>query len=229
MTKSRGINKPKFAWGPVELELLVGNYADSRSDDLAKVIGCTLTSLYQKARKLGLAKSEAYLAGPDACRLRKGDGVGSAYRFKPGQVPANKGLRRPGWASGNMASTQFKKGQPPLNEMPVGSYRVNTDGFLEFKFNDEPGPYTKRWIPVHRKIWIEANGPIPKGHVIAFRPGRRSVVLEQVTLDALECITLADNMRRNSVHTVYPPELVHATQLRAAITRQINKRSKEQA
>jgi len=58
---------------------------------------------------MGLTKSAAYLASPAACRLRKGDNVGAARRFRPGHVPANKGLRRPGWSTGRMAETQFKK------------------------------------------------------------------------------------------------------------------------
>lgn len=220
--------KPKrHVWSWVDEELLRRNYADSATTDLCTVIGCTAQQLYSKARRMGLQKSPEQHA--EACRRKMTpDHPSVAHRFKPGLVPANKGLRRPGWSAGNMAATQFKKGQRPHNEVPIGSHRVNSDGFLEVKLTELPGPYYMRWKPVHRLIWEEAHGPIPKGHVVAFKPGRKSVELAAITLDALELITLAENMRRNSIHTLMPPELVEVTRLRALITRQINKRSKGQ-
>jgi hypothetical protein len=141
-------------------------------------------------------------------------------------VPANKGLRRPGFAPGDMARTQFKKGNVSANWMPVGSYRINGDAFVERKFADAPGPYKNRWIPVHREIWIGAHGPVPKGYVIAFKPGTKTTDPERISLEVLECITLAENCRRNSVHNL-PQPLVDVCRLRARLTRAINKRSKE--
>lgn len=225
MTKSRNILHKRKHWTEVELALLTANYADSRTEDIAIALGRELQHVYAKAKKLGLAKSEAYLASPAACRLRRGDEVGKSYRFPKGHVPANKGLRRPGFTAGDMAKTQFKKGQMPHTWVPVGSYRVNPDGHLEVKFSEVPGPYTLRWVPVHRKVWIEANGPIPKGHVLRFKEGRRTTEPALITPDALELVTLAENMRRNTVHNL-PKELVQLVQLRAALNRQINKRSK---
>ena len=83
--------------------------------------------------------------------------VGAAFRFKPGQVPANKGLRRPGWAPGRMAATQFKKGQSPGNTMPLWTFRWVTDGkgrqYLMLK-TGKPGPKPwNGWEWVHRMIW----------------------------------------------------------------------------
>jgi hypothetical protein len=49
---------------------------------------------------MGLRKSAEYLAGPEACRLQRGDSVGARTRFSAGHVPANKGLRRPGYFPG---------------------------------------------------------------------------------------------------------------------------------
>ena len=48
-------------------------------------------------------------------------------------------------------------------------------------------------------------------------------VLKEITLDKVECISLADNMRRNTCHQ-YGPEIAKLIQLRGAVTRQINKR-----
>lgn len=226
MSKPR---KPRRLWTPAEEELLRRNYADSRTDDLATVFDRPLHQVYAKAKKLGLHKSEAYLASPDACRLRRGDNVGAPYRYPKGHVPANKGLRRPGWSPGDMASTQFKKGHKGGSRaIPVGGYRINPDGHVEIKLNETPGPYYLRWKPLHRHVWEQAHGAIPAGHVIAFKPGTRTADPKLVTLDRLECITHAENLRRNSIHSM-PPQLAEISRLRGAITRQINKRPKESA
>lgn len=229
VTKSRGIMKPRRRWNEVDLELLRRNYADSRTEDLAAVLDRDLQHVYAKAMKLGLAKSAAYLASPAACRLRRGDDVGKQHRFQKGQVPANKGLRRPGWAPGDMAKTQFKKGRPACearNYVPIGSLRLSKDGYLERKVTDDPTLVpARRWVGVHRLVWMETHGQIPPKHIVAFKPGRRTTDPALITLDALELITLAENMRRNTLHN-YPREIVQVHQLRGAITRQINKRAK---
>ena len=49
--------------------------------------------------------------------------------------------------------------------------------------------------------------------------------LEEITLDKVECISLAENMRRNSCHQ-YGKEIARLIQLRGAVSRQINKRGK---
>lgn len=225
MTKSRGILSSRRFWTEVELELLRCNYADTKTEDLAIALGRTLSTVYQKARKLDLAKSPEFVAEMSRQAMLRPDHGGRKVQFPKGHVPANKGLRRPGWTAGNMAKTQFKKGQMPHTWMPVGSYRVNGDGWLELKFSDEPGPYMKRWIPVHRKVWIDANGPIPRGHIVVFKRGRRSTDPALITIDAIECISLVENMRRNTLHNM-PKELVQITQLRGVLNRAINKRAK---
>lgn len=40
-------------------------------------------------------------------------------------------------------------------------------------------------------------------------------------------MTRAELMRRNSLHTNYPPQLVSLVQLRGALNRQINRRKQE--
>ena len=215
----------------VEEELVRRHYADSHNADLAVACRCTVEQLYRLANRLGVSKSPAYISATFGPMLAA---AGMAARFKPGAVPANKGKKMPeGWAPGDMARTQFKPGQVPSNWMPVGSYRLSSQGsrkgarkILEYKFSDAPGPHTNRWIPVHRKVWIEANGPVPPGHVVAWKPGRYSTRLEDITLDALECITNADNVRRNSIHQL-PPELADVHRLRGVLTRAINRKQKE--
>lgn len=124
------------------------------------------SAINQRAHGFGLKKTEAYLASPDACRLRRGDNVGLQFRFVKGQTPPNKGVKRPGWAPGRMRETQFLKGQPPQNWKPIGSTRV-VDGYHYTKISDVRGvPYTVNWKPTHVLRWEAQHGPIPENHVL---------------------------------------------------------------
>lgn len=216
-------------WTDAEVALLRWGFADSRTDDLALALGRSYSTVAQKAAKLGLRKSAAYLASPEAHRL---DGVKCmGTRIQPGSTPWNKG--RPG-STGTQPgcrATQFKKGRPAQearNYVPIGSLRICADGYLERKLTDDPGIVPAcRWVAVHRIVWEAAHGSVPAGHIVVFRPGRKTTDLDKITLDALELLTRAENMRRNSVHSKYPPEVARLVQLRGALTRQINRKAKE--
>ena len=219
---------PKRIWTQLEVQLLQRWYADERTEIIAQALGRPHARVLAKANALGLFKSTALIAQIARERTAKPGHGSHAHRIKPGTVPHNKGIKRPkGWAPGDMAKTQFKTGTRPHTWVPVGSYRITADGCLERKTNDAPGISSVRWEPVHRLVWEAANGPVPAGHLVVFRPGRRTTVLEAITLDAVECITRSQLMRRNSVHTVYPPELAKLVLLQGALNRQINQRAKE--
>ncbi|TLS37758.1 HNH endonuclease signature motif containing protein [Pseudalkalibacillus caeni] len=87
-------------------------------------------------------------------------------RFKPGRVPFNKGKTGPG--AGGWEPTQFKKGHKPHNYKPVGTERVNGDGYVDIKIADP-----NKWRTKHNLIWEKENGPVPKGHVVIFGDGNR--------------------------------------------------------
>lgn len=214
-------------WQKKALAAFKRRYPHEPTAAIAADLGVTANACYRMARKLGLGKSEKYLASPAACRLRRGDNVGAASRFLPGHVPANKGLRRPGWAPGRMAATQFKPGHSPQTTRPVGSYRLSKDGILQRKIGTTKGNNSKRWRGVHELVWVAAHGPVPPKHIAVFKPGRRTNVLDEITLDRVECISLAENMRRNSYHNRYPKEIGLAIQARGALIRKINRTTKE--
>lgn len=86
------------SWPPEDIALLAREYPDTQTVKIAAALGRTLGQVYRKARALGLKKSEQYLASPAACRLRRGDNIGAAYRFKKGGLTWNKGLQ--GWTAG---------------------------------------------------------------------------------------------------------------------------------
>ncbi|WP_237736750.1 hypothetical protein [Delftia acidovorans] len=59
-----------------------------------------------------------------------------------------------------------------------------------------------------------------------FRPGHRTTQEAAITADRLECISRAENARRN--HPARKsPELAKLVQLKGAITRQVNRIAKE--
>lgn len=222
MTKSRGILPPRQPWPPEQAAQLARIYPDLPTAEVARQLGITIDRVYTKAALMGLKKSAAYLSGPFACRMRRGDNVGAANRFKPGLVPWNKGLK--GNTYPGCVKTQFKpgtrQGRAAKVYQPVGSERISKDGYLERKTNDGL-PFQKRWRAVHLLIWEAANGPLPRGHAVAFKDGDK----KNLSLGNLELVPRAELMRRNSYHN-YGPELAKIVQLRGAITRQINRRSK---
>lgn len=215
----------KRLWSRQEDALLRKRYPFEPTKTLAEKLRRTALAVSNRAGKLGLKKSEKYLASSDACRLRRGDNVGAEYRFPKGHVPANKGTRRPGWGPGRMKETQFKKGvrQGVAVKLykPIGTERVSVDGYLERKINDD-FPLQRRWRAVHLIVWEEANGPLPPSHAIAFKNGDKT----DIRLDNLECITRGELMLRNTVHNL-PKELASTIQLLGALNRQINKKGKK--
>lgn len=223
MTKSRGINRSKAKWTPALDAELMRRYPNERSADLAASLGMRVSQVYNRAKKLGVAKSKEAIAAMSRERITDPNHGGRATWFKKGQVSHNKGKRRPGYAPGDMAKTQFKPGQMPHNTHELGSYRLDPSGNLQKKIAEAKGSNSKRWRCVHELVWVEANGPVPAGHIVVFKKGMRTNRLEEITLDRVECISLAENMRRNSFHN-YGPEVAKVVQLRGAITRQINKR-----
>lgn len=142
-------------------------------------------------------------------------------------MPWNKGTHF--IAGGRSADTRFGKGMKLHTWVPVGTYRIVPDGILEQKVNDKPGPNHVRWHPVHRIVWEATHGPVPAGHAVVFKAGRRTNVLEQITVDKLDCITRQQLMQRNSMHARLPPELANAVQLLGALKRKIRETAEKDA
>lgn len=95
--------------------------------------------------------------------------TGRTGRFEKGHVPFNKGIKMSPEQYEKSRPTMFKKGHVPKNHKPVGSERINVDGYIEIKV-EEPD----EWKLKHRVIWESINGPIPSGGVIIFRDGNKT-------------------------------------------------------
>lgn len=149
-------------------------------------------------------------------------------------MPANKGLRRPGYSigRGRMQETQFKKGQmagaAQAKWRPIGTILRDSNGYLRIKIAERvggkpPGWNPKIWPALHRHNWEQKHGPLPPGHIVVFRDGNR----DNCSDDNLELITLAENMRRNTIHRRLPPDVKEAVyakvRLKAFITRKLKK------
>lgn len=203
MTKSKGILPPRRLWTEEETAWLAVLYPDIKTELVAEVLRRTIVQCHRKAWALGLRKSAEFLARP----ARRADNVGKAYRFAPGLVPWNKGLK--GFdAGGRSAETRFKKGErrgaAAHNWVPIGSERVTEDGYLQRKITDT-GYSPRDWKSVHIILWEKHHGPVPPDHVVVFENGDKT----KIEIDNL------------------PQELVQVVQLRAVITRKINRAKKK--
>lgn len=214
--------KPRIVWTGERKALVAKLYPDTPTADVARRLGVSETSVYNQAAVLGIRKSAAYMASPAACRLRRGDNIGAKSQFKKGGKPWNTGMK--GLQIGGVG-TRFQPGHVGGISVevykPIGTERINKDGYLERKIHDGL-PRQSRWRAVHLLLWEEANGRLPSGHAIAFRDGDK----RNLNLDNLHLVSRADLMRRNSYHN-YGPEIARLVQLKSAIARQINKREKQ--
>lgn len=215
--------QPRKFWARPQLYVLHRRYPNTPTLQLAAQLGCPLYRVYAKASALGLSKSAEYLASPASHRLRPDHHIGGATRFKAGQAPPNKGIK--GWdAGGRSHTTRFKPGQRGSKWLPIGTLRINGEGFLDRKIADTRLAQ-HNWCPVHRLVWIQHRGPIPVKHVVAFKPGQHTTELTLITIDRLELLTRAQLMARNTYHN-YPKPIAQLIQLRGALNRQIHKRER---
>lgn len=94
--------------------------------------------------------------------------TGRTGRFVKGQEAHNKGAKISPEVYEKVKHTMFSKGHVPANHREVGSTRVNVDGYIEIKVA-EPN----KWCLLHRHIWQQEYGPVPKGHCLIFKDNDR--------------------------------------------------------
>jgi hypothetical protein len=192
-------------WTDAERDQLRTLYPDHSAAECAEAIGRSTRSIINQVKLLGLRKSTEWIARRARERSQEPAHGGRSHRFEKGFTPWNKGKPHP--PSGRAAETQFKPGRPAheaSNWLPIGSERINADGHLERKTTDDPGIVpARRWVGVHRLVWEAAHGPIPPGMIVVFKPGMRTTSDAEITVERLELISRAYNMKRNSIHN-YP-------------------------
>lgn len=140
-------------WPDNIVEFMIRNGNGNNNPDLTNLINAefnTSYSVYQVKRKRCLVGANSNI---DA-------------RFKKGHVSFNKG--RKGYYAPGSEKGWFKKGNIPHNYIPVGTEVLRIDGYLWRKVSDTIKPSRKNWKQVHRIIYEEFHGPIPKGHSVIF-------------------------------------------------------------
>lgn len=218
-------------WTHDEQERLRQLYPDTPTGQLCEVFGATEKQVYSKAKRMGLRKSDQYMQAHVWSHLAEGWQAGVKTRFQPGQVSWNKGTKGVCGQHPNSRKTQFKRGEmvgaAQHNYKPIDSLRITKDGYLEQKVTDDHPVPARRWVAVHRLVWEREHGPVEPGHIVTFKPGKKTVVFEQITVDCLEMISRQENARRNYIER-YPRELRQLIQLRGVLNRRINHVEKHQ-
>lgn len=148
-------------WPKGFLEYVKENSWGVSSKDLAERVN----------EKYGLSVTPAMMKG---FRQRHGIKSGVTGWFQRGHPPANKGKTIDEYMSPETAAkvrkTAFKKGNRPVNELPLGAETVSsfTNGYRMRKKQMDGKEYD-RFEYVHRAVWEEHNGPIPEGMCVIFK------------------------------------------------------------
>lgn len=124
---------------------------------------------------------------------KKNHGIVSGVdtKFKKGRV-GNKGQKMSKDTYEKVKKTMFQKGHTPANKMQIGEVTRTTDGYLIRKIQDH-GTQRERFEFVHRAVWEQHNGPIPKGKIVSFLDGNR----ENCDIDNLFLIDNETNLEMN--------------------------------
>lgn len=195
-------------WTEEDMRILRELYPHTRTEELCNILNRSARSVYSQANTNGIKKTQEFindLLRLEADRLKK---YGIATRYKKGNPTWNKNVK--GYMGANV--TSFKKGQLPHNTKSIGDEKLNKEGHTLVKIGH------KKWIRKHRLIWEQANGPIPKGFYIRIKDGNK----ENYNLDNMELVTMAENMRRNTMHR-YPEELKNTMRALQKLKRTIKK------
>ena len=226
----RMISKP-FDWTPERDAELLRRYETESASDIAESMGCTMSVLYNRAWRIGAKKTSEWARKCTRERWEQGrlDGARAGH-FQRGRMPHNKGVPASKWRRCEAGeATQFKPGEMPYNWVPVGTLRVTANGVLEIKVSEGGGKNSRQsgWKTYRKWLWEQHNGPTPPGHVVRFKDGHATTDPARISIDTIECIPASENMRRNSYHILLPADVAQLVQLRAVLTRKINRKLKE--
>lgn len=203
-------------WSAQELAALRALYPHQASAVLAKALGRTAGSVYQKAALLGIQKDRAFLASQVSDRFkRERPPAMVAHQFRPGQAAWNKGTK--GVMPKPAPGKGFQPGHAPHTWRPIGSERRDKDGRLLRKVSDTRIRRAD-WQPVRNIVWRAHFGEIPAGMFVICKDRNPN----NLGPGNLALVNRATNMRLNSFHTRYP-ELAGLYQLKGAINRQLKR------
>ena len=198
-------------------------YPDTPTRVIAFILNRHSGSIVHRAGMLKIEKNPDYLI---EITKHLGNGLkksGAAHRFKKGFEPKNKGLKQTDYmtpeAIEKTISTRFKSGQKVHNEGADGDIRIRHP---HKKRGGKPYKFIRiskgKWLHLHVYNWIQENGPVPKGFIVAFK----NADTMNCDISNLEVLTRAENMKRNAIHN-YPEEIKTTLRLISKVKRKIKK------
>ena len=117
----------KARWQDHEDAVLRAVYATVPTPNIAGALGRTASSVAQRARALGLAKSPELIAEMSRAAMADPSHGGRSSRFTKGMTPWNAGINGSTGTHERCRATQFKKGRPAheaANYLPIGNLRI---------------------------------------------------------------------------------------------------------
>jgi hypothetical protein len=147
--------KIQIKWTAEEDKRLIQLCLTHTNSEISRVLSKSKSSVANRMRYLGKPRpkevSEAHA---------------KRSRFYPGQPPWNKGKKGTHFSP----DTEFKKGCVPHN--------TKTDGYISIRSNfsrKQKYKYIRtgkgKWIELHRWMWEQVYGQLPKGAVLRFKNG----------------------------------------------------------
>ena len=162
-------------WSKEHDDFLLAHLNELTDREIGQALSRSKSSIRNRLTKLGITRPADVRAG----MMQK-------TQFRKGQAAWNQGMK----GLRMSPRTEFKKGNKPATTKHDGAITVRNR-------NQTPYQYIRisecNWMLLHRKIWGDANGPIPRGHVIRFRNGNTL----DVRLENLECISRSEHAMRN--------------------------------
>jgi len=149
------------------------HYPDDDLQSICDHLGVTMKMLYQQAAFLNVKRSDAALEKAYEISGTKSKERGSAFWFKKGDTPINKGKKQSDFMTPDVIErtkrTRYKKGHMPGNRKAVGYERLSIDGYVYVKTKDGAGRFN--WVLKHRLLYEQNNGPIPTNSIVEFADG----------------------------------------------------------
>lgn len=202
-----------------KLDFIREHYPHQATKLISIVTGLTESQVCNRANTMRLRKTKEYMASLAASsNLQK---HGKAFRFQSGHTPLNKGRRMPRDVYEKVKRTMFKAGHEPSNTKYDGhiSLRRDSNGREYLHIRVRKGTYRL----LHRIVWEQHYGPIPKGYLVVFKDGNT----RNVSIGNLELITRKENALRNTIHR-YPKEVASAIRTLSKLNKTIRKYGEKQ-
>lgn len=220
--KRMGLKKGRFKFTPEQEKELKKMFPDTLNKDLANYFGCSIHTIENAGFRLRLKKNKIFLQNVFREKMNDPNHPARKYQIKKGNIPINKGKKQAEYMSAEKIertkATRFKKGNIPTNYRPVGSERVDNDGYIYVKIADP-----NKWELKHRVTWEKHFGDIPEGSNIQFKDGNR---LNCDDINNLYMIDRCNQMLENTIHR-YPTEIKQTIRVLNKLNKTIKNHEKD--